>query len=75
MLKRFVPDPITLRAAQAVGAAIFALIVAYLARRAGIRLLSHQKAINRLLDTQNLCRPPDVVCHELCASRQCPTGR
>ena len=40
MLKRFVPDPITLRAAQAVGAAIFALIVAYLARRAGIRLLS-----------------------------------
>src|SRR5258708_25847669 len=40
MLKRFVPDPMTLRAAQAVGAAIFALIVAYLARRAGIRLLS-----------------------------------
>jgi putative ABC transport system permease protein len=40
MVKRFVPDPMTLRAAQAVGAAIFALIVAYLARWAGIRLLS-----------------------------------
>src|SRR5258708_30425146 len=40
MLKRFVPDPRTLRGAQAVGAGIFALIVAYLARRAGIRLLS-----------------------------------
>jgi hypothetical protein len=40
MLKRFVSDPLILRAAQAVGAAIFALIVAYLARRTGIRLLS-----------------------------------
>jgi hypothetical protein len=30
MLKRFVPDPMTLCAAQAVGAALFALIVAYL---------------------------------------------
>jgi UDP-glucose/iron transport system permease protein len=40
MLERFVPDTMTLRAAQAVGAAIFALIVAYLARRVGIRLLS-----------------------------------
>jgi len=40
MLKRFVPDPMTLRAAQAVGAAIFPLAVAYVARWAGIRLLS-----------------------------------
>jgi putative ABC transport system permease protein len=40
MLKRFVPDPVPLRAAQAVGAAIFALIVAYFARRSGFRLLS-----------------------------------
>jgi putative ABC transport system permease protein len=39
MLKRFVLDPMILRAAQAVGAAIFALAVAYVARRAGIRLL------------------------------------
>src|ERR1700751_5131860 len=39
MLNRFVPDPMTLRVAQAVGAAIFALAVAYLAGRAGIRLL------------------------------------
>jgi putative ABC transport system permease protein len=40
VLKRFVPDPMTLRATQAIGAAIFALLVGYLARRAGIRLLS-----------------------------------
>jgi putative ABC transport system permease protein len=40
MLKRFVLDPMTLRAAQAAGAAVFALVVAYVARRAGIRLLS-----------------------------------
>ena len=39
MLNRFVPDPMTMRAAQAAGAAIFALAVAYVARRAGIRLL------------------------------------
>jgi putative ABC transport system permease protein len=39
MLKRIVSDAIALRAAQAVGAAIFALVVAYFARRAGIRLL------------------------------------
>ncbi|HYY31006.1 MAG TPA: ABC transporter permease [Chthoniobacterales bacterium] len=39
MLKRLVADPMTLRAAQAVGAAVFALMVAYVARRAGIRLL------------------------------------
>jgi putative ABC transport system permease protein len=38
-MKRIVADPMTLRAAQAVGAAIFALVVAYVARRAGIRLL------------------------------------
>ncbi len=39
MLNRLFPDPIALRAAQAVSAGIVALIVAYLARRAGIRLL------------------------------------
>jgi putative ABC transport system permease protein len=39
MLKQFVADPMTLRAAQAAGAAILALIVAFLASRAGIRLL------------------------------------
>ena len=40
-------------------------------RMIGRRLLfGHQKAINRLLDTQNLRRPPEVVCHELRAARQ-----
>jgi putative ABC transport system permease protein len=38
MLNQLFPDPMALRAAQAIGAAIVALIVAYLARRAGIRL-------------------------------------
>ena len=38
MLNLFFPDPIALRIAQAVSAAFFAMAVAYLARRAGIRL-------------------------------------
>jgi putative ABC transport system permease protein len=38
MLNQLFHDPVTLRAAQAIGAAIFALVVAYLARWAGIRL-------------------------------------
>lgn len=38
MLQQIFPDPMALRAAQAVSAAIVALVVAYLARRAGIRL-------------------------------------
>ena len=40
MLKRMVLDPMAFRAAQAIGAAVFALFIAYLARRAGVRLLS-----------------------------------
>jgi len=38
MLNPFFPDPIALRAAQAIGGAIFALVIAYLARWAGLRL-------------------------------------
>jgi putative ABC transport system permease protein len=38
MLNQLFPDPMALRAAQAVSAAIVALMVAYLAHRAGIRL-------------------------------------
>jgi putative ABC transport system permease protein len=38
MLNLLFPDPMALRIAQAVSAAFFAVIVAYLARRAGIRL-------------------------------------
>lgn len=38
MLNQIFHDPLTLRAAQAISAAIFALVVAYLAGWAGIRL-------------------------------------
>ena len=38
MLNQLFPDPMALRAAQAVSAAIVALMVAYLAHRAGIRM-------------------------------------
>lgn len=38
MLDRFFPDPMALRAAQAVCAAILALVVVYAARRSGVRL-------------------------------------
>jgi putative ABC transport system permease protein len=40
MLKRIVLDPVAFRAAQSIGAAVFALLIAYLARWAGVRLLS-----------------------------------
>jgi putative ABC transport system permease protein len=38
MLNDFLSNPIALRAAQAAGAAVFALVVAYMASRAGIRM-------------------------------------
>jgi len=38
MLNQLFPDPMALRAAQAVSAAIVALMVAYVAHRAGIRM-------------------------------------
>jgi len=38
MLNQLFHDPIALRAAQAIAAAIFALVIAYLARWAGLRL-------------------------------------
>ena len=44
MLNLFFPDPMALRIAQAVIAAFFALVVAYLARRAGIRM-QHESAV------------------------------